>query len=91
MCVISDSPFSMKEESIKWLFGSIRTNYIHITYNDIHTDGGRAIWLRLGDIRESWETRDSREEEDTQWRQVFTLYKRILRKFSDSVYFVRFT
>ena len=45
----------MKEESIKWLFGSIRTNYIHITYNNIHTDGGE-IWLRLGDIRESWET-----------------------------------
>ena len=43
MCVISDSPFSMKEESIKWLFGSIRTNSIHITYNDIHTDGGRAM------------------------------------------------
>ena len=42
--------------------------------------------LRLGDIRESGETGDWREEEDTQWRQVITLYTRILRKFA---YFVR--
>ena len=28
--------------------------------------------LRLGDIKESGETGDSREEEDTQWRQVIT-------------------
>ena len=41
MYVISDSPFSMKEESIKWLFCSIRTNY-HSTSIDIHKDGARA-------------------------------------------------
>ena len=49
---------------------------------------GVELWLRLGDIRESWETGDSREEEDTQWRQVVTLYNRILRTFTGSVYFV---
>ena len=37
---------------------------------------------------ESWETGDSREEEDTQWRQALTLYTRILRTFADSAYFV---
>ena len=52
---------------------------------------GVELWLRLGDIRESWETGDSREEEDTQWRQVVTLYSRKIRIFADSVYFVRFT
>ena len=35
---------------------------------------------RLGDVRESGETGDSREE-DTQWRQAPTLYTRILRTF----------
>ena len=48
--------------------------------------GARA---KTGDIRESGETRDSREEEDTQWRQVITLYTRILKTFADSAYFVR--
>ena len=33
---------------------------------------GLGLGLRLGDIRESGETGDSREEEDTQWRQVIT-------------------
>ena len=46
-----------------------------------------GLGLRLGDIRESGETGDSREEEDTQWRQVITLYTRILRQFADSAYF----
>ena len=45
--------------------------------------------LRLGDIRELGETGDSREEEDTQWRQVITLYTRILRTFADSSNFMR--
>ena len=35
-------------------------------------------------------TGDSREEEDTQWRQVITLYTRIiLRTFAGSAYYVR--
>ena len=51
---------------------SCKTNImitIHSTSNDIHTDGARA---KTGDIRESGETGDSREEDpaDTQWRQV---------------------
>ena len=45
-----------------------------------------VLGLRLGDIRESGETGDSREEEDTQWRQVITLYTRILRTFADSAF-----
>ena len=40
-------------------------------------------------MRESGETGDSREEEDTQWRQVITLYTRILRIFAGSVYVLR--
>ena len=68
----------------------VRPNDIHSTSNDIHTDWARAkgLGLGLGGIRESGETGDSREEEDTQWRQVITLYTRILRIFADSVYFV---
>ena len=31
---------------------------------------GLGLGLRLGDIRESWETGDSNEEEDTQWRHT---------------------
>ena len=50
-----------------------------------------GLGLRLGEIRESGETGDSREEEDTQWRQVITLYTRILRQFADSAYFVSLT
>ena len=50
-----------------------------------------GLGLRLGDIRESEETGDSREEDDTQWRQVITLYTRIQRNFSDLAYFVRLT
>ena len=50
---------------------------------------GLGLGLRLGDIRESGETGDSREEEDTQWRQVITLYTRILRTFAGSAHFVR--
>ena len=49
---------------------------------------GLGLGLRLGDIG-SGETGDSREEEDTQWRQLITLYTRILRTFGDSAYFVR--
>ena len=80
---------------VKWSSGYIwllcvRPNYIHSTSNDIHTDGTRAR-VRLGDIRESGETGDSREEEDTQWRQVITLYTRILRKCAHSAYFVSLT
>ena len=47
---------------------------------------GLGLGLRLG---ESGETGDSREEEDTQWRQVITLYTRILRTFADSAYIFR--
>ena len=65
---------------------SVKPNYIHSTSNDFTEMG---LGLRLGDVRESWETGDSREEEDTQWRQVITLYTRILRTFVDSAYFVR--
>ena len=51
---------------------------------------GLALGLRLGDIRESGETGDSKEEEDTQWRQDISLYTIKLRTFlADSVYFVR--
>ena len=50
---------------------------------------GLVLGLRLGDMSESGETGDSREEEDTQWRQVITLYTRILRTFAGSAYFVR--
>ena len=50
---------------------------------------GLGLPLRLGDIRESGKTGDLREEEDTQWRQVITLYTRILRTFGDSAYFMR--
>ena len=32
---------------------------------------------------------DSREEKDTQWRQVITLYTRILKTFAASEYFMR--
>ena len=35
---------------------------------------GLGLGLGLGDIRDSGETGDSREEEDTQWRQL-PLYK----------------
>ena len=49
-----------------------------------------GLGLGLGDIRESGETGDSREE-DTQWRQVITLYTRILRTLADSAYFVSLT
>ena len=63
-------------------------NYIHSTSNDIHTDGARA---KIGDIRESGETGDSREKEDTQWTQVVTFYTRILRKFAGSAYFMGLT
>ena len=42
-----------------------------------------GLGLRLGDIRESGEAGDSREEEDTQWRQVVTYYTRILRTLAD--------
>ena len=44
--------------------------------------------MKTGEIRESGETGDTREEEDTQWRQVSTLYTRILRTVADSAYFV---
>ena len=44
--------------------------------------------VKTGEIRESGETGDTREEEDTQWRQVSTLYTRILRTVADSAYFV---
>ena len=54
--------------------------------NDIHTEGTRA-GARLGYLRESGETGDSGEEEDTQWRQVVTLYTRILRPVTDLAYF----
>ena len=70
----------------------VRANYIHGTYNHIHTDGARTkarLVLRLGDIRESGETGDSGEEEDTQWGQVITLYTRVLRKCADSAHFWR--
>ena len=50
---------------------------------------GLALGLRLGDIRGSGETGDSKEEEDTQWRQDISLYNIKLRTFADSVYFVR--
>ena len=50
-----------------------------------------GLGLRLGDIRESGETGDSREEKDTQWRLVITLYTRILKTFADSAYFVSLT
>ena len=50
-----------------------------------------GLGLGLGDIRESGETGDSREEEDTQWRQVITLYTRILRTLADSAYLVSLT
>ena len=50
---------------------------------------GLALGLRLGDIRGSGETGDSKEEEDTQWRQDISLYNIKLRMFADSVYFVR--
>ena len=33
-----------------------------------------GLGLRLGDMRESGETGDSREEEDIQWRQVIPEY-----------------
>ena len=72
----------------------VRPNYINGTYNHIHTDGARTrarLGLRLGDIRESGETRDSGEEVDTQLRQVITLYTRTLRKCADSAYFMSLT
>ena len=50
---------------------------------------GLALGLRLGDIRGSGETGDSKEEEDTQWRQDISLYTIKLRMLADSVYFVR--
>ena len=50
---------------------------------------GLALGLRLGDIRGSGETGDSKEEEDTQWRQDISLYNIKLRTFAESVYFVR--
>ena len=43
-----------------------------------------GLGLKLGDLRESGETGDSREKEDTQRRYVITLYTRILSKFFDS-------
>ena len=52
-----------------WVFSCIIPNYIHSTSNSIHR---ARLGLRLGDIRESGETGDSGEEEDTQWRQVIT-------------------
>ena len=47
---------------------------------------GLGLGLRLGNIRESGETGDSREEQDTQWIEVITLYTRILRTFAGSVF-----
>ena len=70
------------------LFLYVRPNFIHSTSNDIHIDALR-LGLRLGDIRESGETGDSREEEDTQWKKVITLYTRIPRTFAESAYFMR--
>ena len=47
----------------------------------------RGLGLRLGDMRESGETGDSKEEEETQWRQVITSYTRIiLRTFVVSIF-----
>ena len=43
--------------------------YIHSTSSNFI---GMGLGLRLGDIRESEETGDSGEEEDTQWRQAIT-------------------
>ena len=65
------------------LLPRVRSNYIHSTSNDIH--GTRA---KTGGHSESGETGDSREEEDTQWRQVITLYTRILRTFAGTAYFL---
>ena len=47
---------------------------------------GLGLGLGLG---ESGETGDSREEEDTQWRQVIILYTRILRTLAGSAYIFR--
>ena len=68
------------------LFLHVRPNYIHSTSDDIHTEGARA---KTGGHSESGETGDSREEEDTQWRQVITLYTRIPRTFAGSAYFMK--
>ena len=78
----------MKKDKLLLLL-HVRPDYIHSTSNDIPTDGARA--KTGGDIRESRETGDSREEEDTQWRQVITLCTRILRTFADSAYLVSLT
>ena len=48
-------------------------------------DGARP---KTGGYKGIMGTGDSREEEDTQWRQVITLYTRILRTFADSAYLV---
>ena len=52
----------------------------------IEMDGAR-VTARTGGHRESGEKGESREEE-TQWRQVITLYTGILRTFAGSDYFV---
>ena len=63
----------------------VKPKYIHRTSNDIHRDVDVAScigpWLGVGQ-RESWEMGDSGEEEDTQWRQVISLYTRILITFA---------
>ena len=74
--------------SQKRLLLHVRPNYIYGRSNDINGGGARA---KTGGQRESGETGDSSEEEDTQLRQCITLYTRILRKFSDSAYFVSLT
>ena len=62
---------------------SCKTYYIRSTSNDIHTDGARAKTGGTKGIRG-----DRRFKGRGGWRQVITLYTRILRTFAGSAYLV---
>ena len=55
-------------------------------YQGIRNHGRQEIQRkrRIPRDPESWETGDSEEEEDAQWRQVTTLYTRILKTLGGS-------